>query len=431
MQIKREKLSPTSVKMIVTADQAVIDETKNEVLKRLAKNMKLPGFRPGKAPLSIVERSADASVLQTEFLDSALNRLYGDMLDAEKLRPVGQPKVAIQKFVPFDVLEVSYELEVVGDIKLPDYKKMKVAKQPVTISDKDINDVVESLRDRMAERKEATRAAAAGDEVVIDFVGTDAKTNEPIKGADGTGYPLILGSDTFIPGFEANIVGMKAGEQKSFTLTFPKEYGVKALQSRKVTFAVTVQKVSELVKPKVDDAFAAKVGPFKTAKQLKDDIRKQLTSEKQAEADRTYENQLLEMIADKTIAAIPVAMIDGEVERAEQQIRQNLAYRGQTWQEYLDELGQTEDDHRVTLREPAERRVKAGLALGEVADKEGITVTPEEFQIRMQLLKGQYTDKQMQAELEKPESARQVLSNMLTEKTIAKLMSYAEKKEVK
>jgi trigger factor len=428
MQIKREQLNPTTIKLTLEADQSVLDAVKADVLKHLAKNMKLPGFRPGKAPLAVVERNADTRALQAEFLDEAINRLYGEAIEHERLRVVGQPKVGIQKFVPFSTLALSFEVEAVGDVKLPNYKKIKLAKKEAIVTDKDVDEVVESLRERGSERKDVTRTSKDGDEVTIDFTGKDAKTGEAIKGADGKGYPLILGSNTFIPGFESNLAGMKTGEAKEFTLTFPKDYGVKALQNRKVAFAVTVTKVQELVAPKADDAFAEKVGPFKSLADLKSDIRRQLQTEKDSEVTREFENQLLETIADKTTAAIPETLIEDEIHRAEDEVRRNLAYRGQTWQEFLDEQGQTEEEYRKTLREPAERRVKAGLALSEIAEQEGITVTPEEFKLRMQLIRGQYTDKAMQAELEKPENARQIISGMITEKTMAKLSGYTTAK---
>ncbi len=428
MQIKREQLNPTTVKLTVEADQSLLDETKMTVLKRLAATMKLPGFRPGKAPMAVVERNVDAQALQTEFLDIAINRLYSEAIEHEKLRAVGQPKVGVQKFVPFTTLGLSFEIEAVGDVKLPDYKKLKLTKQVATVTTKDVDDVVKRLQERAAERKDVARAAKSGDEATIDFSGKDAKTGEAIKGVDGKNYPLMLGSDTFIPGFEANVIGMKPGETKEFTLTFPKDYGVKALQSRKVAFTVTLAKLQELSAAKADDAFAAKVSPYKTLKELKDDIKQQLATEKEAEATREFENTLLEAIADKTSAAIPEALIDDETKHAENEMKQNILYRGQTWQEYLDEQGQTEAEYRKALWEPAVRRVKAGLALSEIAEREGITVSPEEFKARLQALKSQYTDKQMQTELEKPEAARQVLSGMLTEKTIAKLTEYTSAK---
>jgi len=425
MQIKREDLNPTTVKLTITADQAQLDAAKQHVLMHLAQKMKLPGFRPGKAPLTIVEKNADPSVLQAEFIDEILNQLYGQAMEQERVRPVGQPKVSLQKFVPYTDLELAIEVEAIGKVKLPDYKKLKVAKELVEVTAKDVDEVVESLRTRLAERKDVERAAKNGDEVTIDFKGTDAKTKEAINGADGKSYPLVLGSDSFIPGFETNVVGMKADEAKTFMLTFPKDYGVKTLQNRKVSFEVTVTAIKELVKPKADDVFAAKAGPFKTLQDLKTDIKKQLLSEKQGEADRSFENRLLEQLADKTTVAVPELLIDDELERTITQLRQNLSYRDQTWEQYREELGQTDAEYRTSLREPAEKRVKVGIALSEIAEAEGITITPEEFQLRLQLLKGQYaSDAQMQLEIDKPENTRTIISNMLTEKTLAKLTKY-------
>jgi len=427
MSVKKEQLNPTSVKLTIAADPATLAEVKNITLRRLPKQVKLPGFRTGKAPLSLVEKQANHAQLQSEFLDEAVNRLYGVAIQDERLRPIQQPNVTVTKFVPFTALEFTAEIEVVGDVTLGDYTKIRLAKKPVTVTEKDIDDVVHSLQLRLAERSDVDRASKQGDQVVIDFTGKDAKTNEPISGADGKSYPLILGSNTFIPGFEENIVGLKADEQKTFTITFPKDYGVKALQSRKVVFEVRVTKVQEVVEPKVDDAFAAKAGPFKSLRELRDDIKKQLLVEKQSAADKEYENDLLGKITDDSTVIIPSVLIDEEVRRSEQQIRQNLAYRGQTWQEYLAELEQSEEEYHASLRSPAERRVKAGLVLTEIADREKVVVTPEEFEIRLQMLKGQYTDAKMRAELEKVENQRSIMSNMLSEKTIAKLTVYARK----
>lgn len=425
MQIKRENPSPTTVKLTITASPDMLERTKEVVLKRLGARMKLSGFRPGKAPLAIIERNADQPTMQSEFLEEAVSQLYTDAANQEKLRPVAMPKVDIKKFVPFTTLEFTAEVEAVGDITLPDYRKIRLVRKPVSITDKDIDEVVDNLRQRAATRKEVKRAAKEGDEVTIDFAGYDAATKEPISGADGKGYPLVLGSNTFIPGFETHLVGLKPGEQKSFTLTFPKDYGVKALQSRKVTFDVTVQAVHELVKPDVNDEFATTVGPFKSLAALREDIRGQLVNEKQYEADRQYESALLKKIADDTKVAIPEAMIDDEIRRLEQQARQNLAYRGQTWQEYLDSMGKSEDQYRENLRQEATERVKGGLVLSEVADREDIQITKAELDLRLQLLRGQYKDAVMQAELDKPENRRTILSNMLTEKTMARLTEIA------
>lgn len=427
MQIQEKKLSDTKLQLTLAADQSTLDEVKHQVLQELQRSVKIQGFREGKAPLALVEKNVDPSRLQTEFLEQAVNRVYAEAITSHNLRPVEQPSINITKFVPFTTLELTAEVEAVGDIKIPDYKKVKLARKPVSVTAKDVDEVIDNLENRAADRVEVKRAAQNGDEVVLDFAGRDAKTSESINGADGKDYPLTLGSKAFIPGFEENLVGLKANDTKEFTIAFPKDYGVAALQSKQVTFKVTIKKVSEIKKPKLDDAFAAKVGPFKTVAELKADIKKQLTTERESQNERDYENELIEKLAEKTTAAIPTALIDEEVERGEQNERQNIVYRGQTWEEYLKSEGLTEEKYRQQARPAAENRVKAGLMLSEIAEKEQLTVTPEELNARMQLLKSQYPDQKMQAELAKPAARREIASRLLTEKTIAKLVGYASK----
>ena len=428
MQITKEQLTPTKVKLTLRAEPATLQGTKDLVVQRLGRDVKVPGFRAGHAPQSVVEKNLDQAVLQTEVLDTVLNALYGQALEQERLRPVAQPSASIKKFVPFTELEAEFEVDVVGDVKLPDYKKIKLAEKPVSVTAKDVDEVITNLRTRAATRKEVERAAKDGDQVTLDFKGVDAKTKEPIAGADGADYPLIIGSNTFIPGFEPELIGLKPGGEKTFDIVFPKDYGTTALQNRKVTFTVTVKKVEELEEPKVDDAFAATVGPFKTVAELKADIKKQLQADAQQQARRDYESELLGLIAEKTKVEIPASLVDEEIDRNEADERQNLVYRGQTWEEHLKEEGVTAEEHRERQRDAAHARVKAGLALSEIADKEQISVTPEELDLRIQLLKGQYPDPKMQEEIDKPATRQELTSRIMTEKTMEKLRTYATKK---
>jgi trigger factor len=427
MQITKDQVSSTNVKFTIAADAADMAPVKQFVLQQLARNVKVPGFRAGHAPLPVVEKNVDQQALQTDFLDSMVNQMYVQAITEHKLRPVNRPDVSISKFVPFTTLEVVAEVEVIGKITLPDYKKIKLAKPIVKVEAKDVDEVLQNLATRGAERKEVVRPAKDGDEATIDFTGVDAKTKEAIAGADGKDYPLVLGSNSFIPGFEEELVGLKAGEEKTFDIVFPKDYGTAALQNKKVTFTVILKQIKELAKPKLDDAFAASVGPFKTLAELKADIKKQLQADKQQQAQRDYESELLGQIAEKTKADIPGILIEEEIDRAENDEKQNLMYRGQTWEEHLKEEGVDEKGHRDKQRPAAQARVTAGLVLGEVADLEGIDVSEEEVDLRMKLLRGQYTDTAMQAELSKPEARRDIKSRMLTEKTIAKLTEYATK----
>lgn len=427
MQVKRQQINPTKVKLTIAGDQKVIDQVKQVTLEKLSLNVRVPGFRPGKAPANLVEKQLDQSLFQAEFLEQAVNHLYVEAAQHEKLRPVTQPEINITKFVPFTTLEFTAEVETVGKIELPDYKKIKVDTIITEVTAKDVDKVIDNILMRGATKVEVKRAAKLSDEVLIDFAGTDAKTKEAIKGADGKDYPLVLGSKAFIPGFEDKLIGTKAGDVTEFSLVFPKDYGAVALQSKKVSFTVTVHKVIELAKPKLDDAFAATVGPFKSVAELKSDVKKQLTVEAKREQQRVYDNTMLEKIADKSTVAMPEALIEDEIGRMEAEEKRNIAYRGQTWQEHLDEEGISVEAHREKQRPGAELRVKAGLVLAEIAELENITVSPEELEIRIQLLKGQYSDVTMQSELDKPESRRDIMSRMLSEKTLDRLRSFNTK----
>jgi trigger factor len=424
MRVARESKTPIQSHLTINASAEDLEPIKIHVLGHFRKNVKVPGFRPGKAPANLVEKHVDQKLLLDEFMEHALNELYRRAIDQERIRPVSQPQVSLKKFVPFTELEFEAELETIGEVKLGNYKTIKVPKKPVSVTAKEVNAVIGDLQKRMAERAEVKRAAKDGDEVVIDFAGRDS-SNKPISGADGKDYPLLLGSKTFIPGFEDHVIGMKTGEDKEFDITFPKDYGVAALQNKKVTFKVTAKKVHELNEPKVDDEFAKKAGPFKTVTELKADIKKQLTAEREREADTQRENEIIQKLVEKSSVEIPKVLIEEQVQRLEEEEKRNLMYRGQTWSEHLKEEGVTEEEHRERNKPDAELRVKAGLVLSEVADKEGITVQPEELEIRLQMLKGQYNDAAMQAELDKPENQNDIAARLLTEKTLAKLVEYA------
>lgn len=423
MQISRQSITETKTKLTITLDQSELDTVKAHVLKDLSKQVKVPGFRPGKAPQAVVEKNVDQAVFQNEFLEHAINDYYVAAAQQESLKPVAQPEIEIAKFVPFTTLEFNATVEAVGEIKLGSYKNLKVSvdKQPVTADD--VKQILDDLATRGATREEVSRAAKLGDEVTIDFAGRDAKTDESIPGTDGQDYPLTLGSKTFIPGFEDGVVGHKAGDAFDLPITFPKDYGAKNLQNKRVIFNITVHKVSEVKKAKIDDAFAATVGPFKTLAELKTDIKKQLDAERERDYTRQLDNALLEAVTEKSTIVLPAALIEDEMDRMEDEEKRNVVYRGQTWQEHLDAEMLTAEAHREKQREGATIRVKAGLVLSEIAAQEDIQVTPEELEIRMQLLKGQYQDPTMLAELDKPENRRDVLNRMISEKTLDRLRS--------
>lgn len=428
MQIKQTTHSPTETTLTVILGDKELSPVKEDVLRQFQASISLPGFRQGKAPLAMVEKSVDQSKLQTLFLEEAINQSYPQAVKTEAIRPVDRPEITIKKFVPFATLEYDARVAVITGLKLPDYSKIRVARPSVKVTAEDVKNVLTSLQQRLAEKKDVNRPSKKGDQIWIDFKGVDSN-DQPIKGADGKDYPLLLGSDTFIPGFEDNLDGLKPGESKSFSLKFPKDYGVKALAGKEVKFDVTVKKVQSVSEPKLDDSFAAQAGPFKSLTDLKEDIKRQLTIERQQQADLEYESELVRAITAKTKFAIPEVLINDQVERLMQELKQNLTYRGQTLQEFLEMESTTEDKYRkATMYPRAEERVRASLVLAEIADQAKLHITPEELEIRIQVLKGQYTDPAMQSELDKPEARRDIAARMLSEKTVAHIANSVKDK---
>lgn len=427
MRVTRKDNSPTNITLTVEGDAADLEPIHRHVLGHFKNIVKVPGFREGKAPPEMVEKFANQQRVLDEFMEHALNELYRRAVDDEGIKPIATPNVQLKKFVPYTQLEFEAETEIIGPIKLPNYKAIKLAKPKINIKAKDIDEVIKSLQKRMAEREAVGSPAKDGDEVVIDFAGKDSQ-GKPVSGADGKDYPLLLGSKTFIPGFEENLIGSSAGETKEFEVTFPKDYGAAGLQNKKVTFKVEILKVQALKEPKIDDELAKKAGPFKSLAELKADIKKQLAEERNRQAETEHQNELVRKIAEKTQIEIPRSLIEDETVRLEDQEKQNLAYQGQTWQEHLKAEGVNEQQHRNRHRPEAAERIKIGLILSEIAEREGLMVTPEELEIRLQILKGQYQDPQMQAELDKPGNRRDIESRLLTEKTLAKLVEYSNKK---
>lgn len=426
MQVKRTNPSETETTLTVVANEKEMASMKLHVLGHFRNRVKVAGFREGKAPLEMVEKNVDSALLQTEFLEDAVNQLYVQAIQEEKLRPVANPEINVTKFVPFTTLEFEAKITILGQISIPDYTKFKRTKPVVKITSDDVTDVLKNLQARAADNKDVDRAAKLTDKVWIDFTGVDAK-GVAISGADGKDYPIVLGSKSFIPGFEEEVVGMKANDEKTFVITFPADYHAKEMAKKKVTFTVHVNKVQEVTEPKLDDAFAATVGPFTSLSQLKDDIKTQLQAERQAESDRQFESDLVGDIAEKTKVALPKQMVEEQIDKIEEQERQNLVYRGQTWEEHLKEEKLTAEQHREQKRPEAEKSIRASLLLAEVAEKEKLDFTTEEVQSRIDSLKKQYNDPSMQAELDKPENQRDIASRILTEKTVAKLVFYATK----
>ena len=415
-----KKTSDTQVHLSVELDKTDLATAKRAAVQELSKSVKVQGFREGKVPANVAEKNIDPLALANATTENAINIAVNDIAIAEELRILDRPQVDLGDFQPYDVLTFEATIDIVPDVTLGDYKKLKAKKEAVDVSDAEVDEVVERMRTQLAEKKTVKRAAANDDEVRIDFIGK--KNGEAFDGGTAKDYDLVLGSNSFIPGFEEAIVGHKVGETFDVPLTFPEDYHAEHLKGAEVVFEVTLNDIKEVVLPEVDDAFAVKVGPFKTVEGMREDIRAELMQQKEKTIEDKYKDDLVgELVAVSTVP-MPQLLVDDQIRQIEQDAMQNLMYRGMSPDQYIAQMGYKDHDewHDKEFRVAAERRVQAGLALAELSKAENIEVTKDELDARHAQMLEQYPT--MKDQLDSPEARRDMANRVITEKTVDRLV---------
>lgn len=424
MKTTVKNLSDTKVELTITLDATALADAEKVALVKLSQTVKVPGFRKGKVPASVAAKHVDQQALQEQLLDDAISKAVAEAFMAEKIQALDRPAVDIKKYVPGDLLEFTAEVDVLPPVTLGDYKKLSVKAEKTAVKAADIDDVIERMRQGFAEKKDVERAAKDGDETVIDFVGK--KDDVPFDGGTGTDYTLKLGSGQFIPGFEEGIVGHKAGETFDLELEFPADYHAKELAGQKVVFTTTLKKVVELVLPKVDDELAKKAGDFKTIQDLKDDIKREIETQKEREANDKLKDDLINALIEKSTVPAPEVLVADQMRSIEQDFSQNLMYRGLDLHTYLDANGfKDEDDWREKEVKPtAIKRTQAGLVLNELSKAENISATDAEIDEHVEVHKRQYANNpEVLKQFETAEVRRDIANHYITEKTIERLVT--------
>lgn len=417
-----KKLSDTSVQAKVELDKKDLSTAKQAAVRRLARDVKAPGFRKGKVPLEVAEKHIDPTLLANEAVEHAINIALNDVAVSEDLRILDQPQINLDNFTPYEELTFTATIEVLPDITLGDYKKLKVTRKTVSVSDKEVDETIERMRSQLAEKKEVARPAKNGDVVTIDFIGKH-ENGDVFEGGTANDYDLELGSNSFIPGFEDAIVGHKPSTASfDVPLTFPKDYHAESLKGQKVIFKVTLKKVNENKLPAVDDAFAAKVGPFKTVQAMREDIRGELSAQKQKQEDDRVKDELVGQLVAKSSVPVPQVLVDDQMKQLEQDAMQNLMYQGMSLEQYLQQQGYKDHDEwrQKEFKTVAERRVQAGLVLAELSKAEKIEVSTEELNSRLAQMMEQYAS--MKDQVDTPEVRRDIANRLLTESTVDRLV---------
>jgi len=429
MKTTVKHLSDTKVHLTIALGKKELDVAEQVALTKLAREMKVAGFRKGKVPVNVAAKHVDPNILAQQTADDALSKAVAEAFTSESIQALEQPQVELKKFVPGQEMEFTAEAEVLPKVKLGNYKKLGVKPQPATVTADEVNDILTRMQEGMSEKKEVERAAKDGDEVVIDFIGK--KDGVPFDGGTANDYALKLGSNSFIPGFEEGIVGKKPGETFDLKLKFPENYHVADLAGADVVFTTTLKKVNELVLPKLDDEFAKKADKrFSTLKDLKADIKSELTAQKEREAAEKLKDELVAKLVDVSDIPAPDVLVHDQMHSIEQDMTQNLMYQGLTLEQYLRTQKFNDKDEWVKkeVTPAAEKRVKAGLVLAELSRAEKVEATSEELAEHISRYKQQYVNNpDMLKRFDEPEVQRDIANRLLTEKTVELLVKLNKK----
>lgn len=425
MKVTTKKLSDTKVEITVKLDAKDLKSARTKAVERLARETKVPGFRKGKAPAKEAEKFMSPNDISGHALDIAVRTSVPKAFEESKESPLMIPEINVTKYVPDEEVEYTATADVLPEIKLGDYRKLKAKKADTKVAEKDITDIIENIRQAYAEKKAVKRAAKMGDEVVIDFEGS--KDGVKFEGGSAKGHNLTLGSKSFIPGFEEGVVGHEPGDRFDLELTFPKDYHNGDLAGAKTNFNVLLKQVNELTKPELDDELAKKCGPFKTVADLKADIKKNLAAQNERKAEEKLKDDLVMELVKASKVSAPEIMIKDQLRFIRDDIERNAQAHGMTFDDYLRQAGQTEEQWEKEARAIAETRVKSSLCLQVLARDQKIEASDDEVAAKIAELKNIYQNsKDAVKQLDEP-NVRQDIKNRLTiEKTLDFLVKNAK-----
>jgi len=388
MKITRKDQKNSIVELTVIFDKAEFAKAEETALRKIATTVKVDGFRKGHIPEAVVRQKVGEGAIKQEAIDLAISQGYMEALQKEKLHPLVQPEVSIEKMDP---LEFKISVQVYPEVKLGkiDTSKVKIVASKVT--KKEIDEQVKMICNQSAEKSPVTRKAKKGDIAVIDFDGKNAD-GETQPGMKSAGHPLELGTGAFIPGFEEEVIGMKKGEEKTFPITFPKDYQSTDIAGKEFFFTVTVQDVLEKKLPKFDDAFAAKITgeEGKKSKDLLEEIKGHLKKNKDDAKYAAAQKDLFELIGKGTTAELPPIFIEEEVKGMMDNMKMQGLQQGMPWEKYLEMMKKTEEELAKEMKKDAEKAVLSRLGLqAMIKEDDSIVVSDAEIEeeVAMELAK--------------------------------------------
>ncbi|MBI2051127.1 MAG: trigger factor [Parcubacteria group bacterium] len=423
MQISENKLSASVLELVFDLERGDIEQDLQCAAKHIAEHIEIPGFRKGTAPYDVLARhiGGEAKIYE-EALQSIVGRTLGAAVRERNMDASGEPDISITKMVP--PFGVAYKAAIVllPSVTLGDISSITLEKKEVKASDAEVEKVISNLRELHAAEAAADRPAQHGDRVVLDL--EVKRANAAIEHGASKDFPLVLGEGRFIPGFEEQIMGLKAGDKKEFELMFPDGYYEKSLAGKPAQFAVSIKQVFERTVPEMDDAFAQELGHSQTADDLRTQIRESLQYEKEREERERFEMAAMdELVRRSEFGEIPDQLIAREARKMLAELEQNVARQGMKFEDYLESIKKPKDDLAREFRPQAEHRVKVSLVGRELGKREQIKISDDDVARELAIAKKAYASQpELAAELESPRY-RDYVRNMLVSRKIFKALA--------
>jgi len=377
--VKKLPKSLVEISVEVSVDELVPFMKKAAI--KMSENAKIEGFRPGKAPYDIIKSKFGEMGILQEALDSIIMKTYYDVIKENKLVTLGQPQIDVEKAAPENPFIYKATVSVLPAVKVGDPAKISLKRVEIKVTDAQVEKIIEEIRTMRAKENKVEREAKLGDLVKIDF--SVYRDGVPIENGKSQNYSLLLGENRFIPGFEDNLIGLKAGDEKEFKLSFPEGYHEKSLAGKPAEFKVIVNEVAEIIKPEVNDELAQEIsgGAFKNVEEMKDNIKLNITQEETNKQDKRLEVEMLELLAKASeFEDLPEMLVHEEIHRMLHELEDNIAKQGMKFEDYLTAIKKSHDDLENEMEPAAALRVKTSIIAREIYNEQKMKVTPDEVE---------------------------------------------------
>ena len=420
MNVKNIEKNGSQATITVEIDKELMEKGVNAAYMKARKNIQIPGFRKGKAPRKMIEAMYGAHVFYEDGLEEIFPEVYEEAVVKQDVKAIGRPSLTDMDISEDGIVTITISTDLYPEVTLGDYKGLEVEKAEANVTDEQVQAELDRMAQNVASTETVERAAQMGDTANIDFEGFD--NGVPFDGGKGDNFDLKLGSGSFVPGFEEQIVGMSAGEEKDIDITFPENYH-EGLAGKPVVFHVKVNKVTETVVPAQDDEFAKDVSEFDTLDELKADIRAKAVEAAEKQIASAFEQACVEKAAENTTVDMPNALIESELDTQMERFGYQLQMSGYSMEQYAKMMGGDVSTMRNAFRPAAEKQAKINVTLEKIGEVENIEVTEDEVNAEYESLASQY-----QLELDKVKSmvpAEEITASLKTRKAVKVIVDSA------